>query len=545
MDDGAPTGIRRRGPRRWLRRTLILILISPPLAFGLSNLLLASPWACNWFAAKLSSRTTLETSIDSASWSPWNGLTFRGLTMLQPEPLRPMLEEPLVRIQQLRVLPIWKSLLKKQLEIQEVSLLSPEVVLPVEILSYLAEAGPPSAAVQPPPTDQVAQQPPLPAEDLLAENLLPPQEPLSNPGQFVEPPPPSVPSPEAPAPPEMAAVPPPAPTSPAGPTTPPPAVEPQQADHVSPEPAEAAPPPSDTPKTAETPRKPAPAPSTPSIPTGFAHLENASFKLILASSKTPILGSSGIHGKIPIGGDPASSSITIGSLDLLGNQLLEKAMQLSLGWRFPVITMTPKEQKLGELNTRLTCQLAMAQGIPISLNIQAPEQPLANTPLPGSGSFSSPAVSGEFQFRGQLLFPATWQANLVIAAAAPSVDMNGQITKFDEAQSLTTLRSGALSCVDARIIGDHLSILGNATVLADGRTGGVVRIVAPPETTIGIVNQLFPGLTAPPAFSSMSTPQRVALDIEASGRLGDIQIRLGKNGPLIGQPKPPATLSPP
>ncbi|RYD29468.1 MAG: hypothetical protein EOP86_21680 [Verrucomicrobiaceae bacterium] len=102
-----------------------------------------------------------------------------------------------------------------------------------------------------------------------------------------------------------------------------------------------------------------------------------------------------------------------------------------------------------------------------------------------------------------------------------------------------------MSCVDARIVGDQLSLLGNATILSDGTAAGVLRIVAPPETTVSMVNRFFPGLQAPPAYSSMSTPQRVALDVEASGSIGDIRIRLGKNGPLAGQPKPPATATPP
>jgi len=525
MDEEAPTGVRRRGPRRWLRRLLILAVALPPAAFGISNLALGSPWARAWLSGKIQVKTTLETTIDGASWSPWNGVTFRGITMQQPEPLRELVSEPLVRIPQLRVRPVWKTVFTKEPDLRDISLKSPQIVLPLEVLSFLASPTAPPVAVNPPPAET---HPSFPADCLLA--AAPPAhatapEPDITPAQPEEPtvaaPPPAAP-PTANAPPATAS---------------------------TPEPEKTIQPPTGAPPAPHSPiarKEPAPAPPSrpPSFPTDFIHLENASFSLVMAGTETDILEISGITGKIPVAGDPGTSILTIGSLRTLGSALMEHR-KLDLGWHAPLITVTPFDEGIGGFKTRFNCQLAMLPGIPIAFAATAPNQAVESLVLPGGAVLKTRGASADLRIRGQLLFPSTWQASFATHAAEPTVTSNGQETKFDEARSMTVLRGGTLSCVDARIVGDQLSMLGNATILSDGSTAGVLRIVAPPETTIGIVNRFFPGLQAPPAFSSMSTPQRVALDIEASGSMGDIQIRLGKNGPLAGQPKPPATATPP
>lgn len=528
MDEEAPTGVRRRGPRRWLRRLLILAVALPPAAFGFSNLALGSPWARAWLSRKIESKTTLETSIDGASWSPWNGVTFRGITMLQPEPLREMVDEPLVRIGQLRVRPVWKTVFTKEPDLRDISLTSPQVILPIEILSFLASPAAPPVAMAPPAAET---HPALPVGDLLAAHpKVEPSMPARETGAPPE-------QPDAPA---VAAT---APgTEPAVAATPPATTSAARPEQHSPPSGEAQPP--ATPATARKETAPTATAPRPPVPTDFIHLENASFTLLMAGTKTNLLESSGITGKIPVAGDPGTAHLTIGSLRSFGSALMENR-KLDLGWHAPLITLAPFVEQVGGFNTKFTCQLAMLTGIPFAFEAAAPHQEVKSLALPGGTLLNAPGASADLRIRGRLLFPSTWEASFTAHATKPTVTSDGQETKFDEARSLMVLRGGTLSCVDARIVGDQLSLLGNATILSTGSTAGILRIVAPPETTMGIVNRFFPGLQAPPAFSSMSTPQRAALDIEASGSLGDIQIRLGKNGPLAGQPKPPATATPP
>lgn len=548
MDQEAPDGVTRRGSRRWLRRVLVLLVALPPALFGLSNLALATPWARNWISGKITLRTSLETSIEGASWSPWNGVTFRGVTMLQPEPLRSHMDEPLIRISRLRMRPVWKTFLSGDPDIRDISLVSPRVVLPLEIVSYLASASTPPVAMHPPADAGPGPIPPVAPDVLLAGGPTPGHAPDSSPPQSPDanPPAPHIPSapttapahpPEAPSavqetpvnPPPSAAVP------PANPTPTP---------QPSPPPATA--PPASHPAPAATPEKPRPPIAAPalSFPTDFVQVEDASFALVLASMKTSILEGASISGKIPIAGDPGSSSLTLGSIKALGASILEKTA-INFHWKSPVISITPLELDNGGFKTHTTCQLGMMPGIPVALTVDAPRQSIEPLEIPGNATLRADGATGRFIFRGQLLFPSTWQADFTTAADGIAVTADGQTNRFDMAHTFIALRGGSLSCVDARIVGDHLSLLGNGTILSNGSTAGVLRVVAPPETTTSLVRRFFPGLQAPPAFSSMSTPQRVALDIEAAGTLGDIQLRLGKNGPLVGTPQPPSPVTPP
>jgi len=480
MEDEAPTGRSRRGFRRFGRWLLFLALL-PFLAFGLSNLALNSGWVRDWLASKIKARTTLDTKIGGASWSPWNGITFREVRMEQPDVLRPFVAEPLVTVGSIRAVPDWKNWLKRQYGIRELHVDSPRVVLPLELVSYFA--------------------------------------------------------PPAPTPPVVAAASPPAATSPQSPSSPPAATPPIAG--TTPEHIPAAPtPPAHPPATAPS------AAAAPSTPTEYIHLQNASFALVFGGQKTPLLELRGATGAIPVGGKAADSSLSVKVFDLIGYPTTQD-LRLPLRWQSPALTFLPTGLKAGTLNAKFAAQIGMLTGLPLYVETVIPPQKPELFTLAEGTSAGASEVAGSFRFRGSLISPATWQADVIGNAAKPVLTSQGKQTRFDNGRLVTMLRGGTLSCVDARLIGDELSFLGNGTVLSNGKAAAVLRIVAPPETTMSIVNQFFPGLKAPPAFSAMSTPQRAALDIEAFGSLGDLQVRLGKNGPVVGAPTPPATVTPP
>jgi hypothetical protein len=90
-----------------------------------------------------------------------------------------------------------------------------------------------------------------------------------------------------------------------------------------------------------------------------------------------------------------------------------------------------------------------------------------------------------------------------------------------------------ISCVDARLIGDELSLLGNGTVLADGRMAAAVRMVAPPGNIEPIVQRIFPALEPPLSITPLSTPQRAAFDVRLSGHIRQPFIQPGLEGPIL------------
>lgn len=465
MDAEAPTGVDRRGFRRWMRWLAAVILLLPFVAFGLSNLALGSSWGRDWLSSKIQSRTTLETTIGGASWSPWNGVTFRDIRMEQPAALQPTIPEPLIRISKIQVVPVWKAVAKGHLDIRSIRLTSPKVVLPLEIISHFAPPAP-----SPSPTSPTTEsRPPVTA----------------------------------------------------GPVTPP----------------DSPPPP-----TQQDPPPPLPI-ATPTTPTDFIHLENASFALVLSGSPAPIFEATEINGSLPVAGRDAESALVFPIIRLLGGDTI-RDLRLPLQWRKPFLTVPSTDTTIAGLKSKIGARLGIVSGLPLALDIHAADQPITPLDLPGGHRFSAKTVSANTRFRGLVLAPQTWQADFITAASKPVIRTDGNETAFDQARTITVLRGGTLSCIDARISGDDVSLLGNATVLSNGKVAAVLRVVAPPETAVSISSRLFPGVNARPVLSAMSTPQRVALDIEASGTLGDLRIHLGKNGPLVGHPTPPASATP-
>ncbi|QTN34065.1 hypothetical protein HZ994_17650 [Akkermansiaceae bacterium] len=127
----------------WKRRLglafLALALAAPPLAFGISNLYLVSPKGRAFIAAKISRLLPLETSVQGATWSPWNGITVYGLRAEQPPALRKAFGRPLVSVESVRIHPDWMELARKRLSIKGMEIVKPELCIPIELLSQIQQ----------------------------------------------------------------------------------------------------------------------------------------------------------------------------------------------------------------------------------------------------------------------------------------------------------------------------------------------------------------------------------------------------------------------
>lgn len=455
MDSAAPIGGKRRGFSRW-RRALPALLGLPVLVFLLGNLALSSGWSCRWIAGKIEHRTGgLKVRVGGAAWSPWNGASISGLELLQPMPLRALMKEPLVRIDQVRVTPVWSAWLRGRLEIRSIELETPRFVVPVELMSHLA--GP--------------QQPPLTPT----------------------------------APPVAAVVPPPAVVQP---TAPPPPVA-----------------------SAEPPKLP-PRPALPSRPTGWLRMKNASFAVVHAGSNHALLEISETRGAIPISGDSAQSVVKIGKVSAFGKEVTAN-LTTTLDWTRPLLSLKPVEAGIGGYQFLVAGKIGALSGFPLQIEAQLPRQPLTAFAIPFDGQAAAESIVANLRFRGLLLAPGTWQGDLVVEAAAPNIHVAEHETKFDRASAVIVLRGGLLSCVDARLIGDDLSVLGNATLLADGRAAGAARLVAAPETVSSIASRIFTNIPGAPSLTPLATPQRAAFDLEAFGSIGRLFLRLGKDGQIV------------
>lgn len=294
----------------------------------------------------------------------------------------------------------------------------------------------------------------------------------------------------------------------------------------------AAPPAAAVPAVPATPEAPPKPPAIALPPTAWLRLKNASFVLCSAASGKRWLEISGVCGSIPVAGSAATSTLVVGSVRAADEEILA-GLNAALDWASPLLSLQPLETEIHGLKLTLAGKLGMLGGLPLQLDAQLPRQPLAVVSWPADGHAAAQAIAANARFRGLLLAPGTWQGDFVTETLAPSGSIAGHEAAFDRGSAVVVLRGGMLSCVDARLIGDQLSLLGNATLLADGRGAGALRMVAPPETAAAIAARVFPGLPQPLPLTPLSTPQRAAFDLEAFGDIRQPFLRLGREGPII------------
>lgn len=456
MDPAAPTGGTRRGRRR-RARWLAAIAAIPLAAFGLSNLWLASPWGRGLTASIIKRRTGLESTLLSASWSPWNGVTLRGLACQQPAELRAHFTDPLLAVDRIRVAPVWNAWLRGRISIHHVEIDAPQLTLPVELLAHLATSQSPPKPAAPPPTPPPPTQPPDPPATTPAE---PPAAP---------PPPP-----------------------------PPPVV----------------------------------SPAPPSRPTTWVHLTRAALKIVAVGRTDPLLATT-LTAAIPIAGDPAQGHLLIHRISALGTEILPQTTA-PLTWKSPLLSAGPIETEILGTQLQFALHLARTSGFPIQIDAAIPPQKSPEITLPQGYFAVAESLAAQARFRGLLLAPSSWQGDLIAESSAVEIATADATTTFDRGRILTVLRGNVLQCLDARLIGDDLSILANAAVISDGRAAAAIRFVAQPATLVHLAQRLQSDLNPP--LTPLSTPQRAALDLRAFGTLDNLTLEIGPNGPRIGLP---------
>jgi hypothetical protein len=195
--------------------------------------------------------------------------------------------------------------------------------------------------------------------------------------------------------------------------------------------------------------------------------------------------------------------------------------------------MEPMEIESGPIKFRLAGKIARFSGLPLQIEAHIPKQALPEFPAPFGAKAAAESITVNAVFRGLLLSPGTWQGDFVAESLVPSIQITAQPTKFDRGSAIIVLRNGVLSCVDARLIGDEISLLGNATLLPDGRAAGAARLVAAPDTVTAIASRIFPTIANGPSLTPLATQQRAAFDLEAFGSTANLFLRLGREGPVV------------
>ncbi len=440
----------------------LLLFLLPLLVFGLSNALLMSPPARDFLAAKIGGRLGLETKLQGSSWSPWNGISIYGLRIEQPERLREAFSSPLLAVESIRVLPGWRELTQRQLLIHELDIRRPELMLPLELLAQI-----PSPQPQPAPQPQVAAA-----------------------------------APESSAPEALPTLPPTAPPSVARPVTKPQAVP--------------------VPELAAAPvvsAKPSPEITSPTV---WMNFSDARLRVVTTMTEQPLYEIGKATGKMPLSGKAANTQLTLETIRMLGNTLTEN-MSVPVEWRPPVLKFGSWQGGLFGLDCAMEAQFDYSQGLPFLIQAVIPKQENKKIRIAELTKAEIGSVTAEARFQGYLQAPASWQGRGMAQAVKLETRHGEQEASFALGHALFSFQNGALRCLNARLLGDSLSILGNAALLADGRAAANARVVAEPDTLIAISKMTQPD--SEPHLIPMSTPQRAALDLQIYGRLGEFYLR--------------------
>jgi hypothetical protein len=452
-----------RSPRRKrrIRNILLGLACTPPVLLAAGNLVLATPWAKTRLAKEVELRTGLETRIGRASWTPWGGAFLGDLRLLQPEPLRLIVPEPLLEVEGVTVHPRWQPLLEGDLQLAKVRLDRPRAAISLEMLANLApkESRPPATA------PQVAAKAPV----------------QSSPAPTLGPVAPETTQPERP------------------------------------------------------PGAPASANANPPRSTGrgTTWIEIADAELDLFLGATNIIKLGGLAGKVPLGGDPATGHCSAKSILAVG-QTLAGDLDLPLVWKGPELRIGPREIVIAGARMRAEAALGRLPGIPFVADLQVAEQSIDASDVFQTRKPRVSRFTAKAQGSGFLTAPGSWKGAAVAQAEDLALETSGSELLFSEAGFTCMLEGGTLHCPDARLVGESISLLGNATIRTDGEGSAVLRAVMPPEVAAmwrGRLAKL--EVAVPPVFTEMESPDRLYIDLRWVSYPGGSGIEFGSGGPVV------------
>lgn len=459
-----------KAAKLWFRRLLVAGLVCaiglPLVGFGLSNLYLASLKGRDFVGSKIRAVTGLDVSVMGSSWSPWNGISVYGMNVEQPGQLKMELPSPFVRIERIRAAPSWRNLVLNR----RLLLKGIELYKPELVLPVELLSQLPS---QPP----VVVQPPAVVQQVIP---VPKQTPTEQ-------------------------------TSPAP-----------------------------LPSTVSHPKTVAGTPEAKartaienvreiSSPTVWLKFFGGSVKIVSVKADKTLYQISDLEGNVPLAGKRATSKILLNRIKFLGDPIAE-TMTIPLEWHSPMLQLGAFDMEIFGIRCEAVANIAITEKLPFQIQAILPKQENQEIGLSEKTNGKLGSIVGQGVFKGQLTSPATWQGQWITQAASIETNFAGNTAHFDQGRAIMVFQNGTLRCLEARLIGESLSVIGNATFLSNGRAAANGRIIAAPDTLVAISKFTQPHSSAP-VLTPLSTPQRAALDLQVFGKLGEFYF----------QPNPRAT----
>lgn len=445
------------------------MLLAGILAFAGGNAWLASKYGRAWLGRKVAARTGLEADVGPVTWTPWSGVRVRGLRLQAPG----QEGAPLLEVRAIRVVPDLSQWRNRQLMLRRVEVDGPKITFTPEILRALLPKGEVKEAV---PTAPPVAQPPELAQQTLPEQIgsLPAASSVS----------PSIVQPNVPQTGPVVIVPPVA--------TP------------SPQPAKPAPP---APATSQ------PASPVVTTPTSWLVIREGEVVVEVAGKSSAIHM---IEGEIPFGGAESTGALSWQSLRCGEENFVGGTVPVQ--WKTPIWRVGPWAGAIHGVKVEALAEGALRQGLPMQVR-------MLGRPQPWKGEFDQvkwEAKSCEFQavWLGALQVPGSWTGRSIAHVQGIHATLEDRKLQFDDAILLVDQKGPVVQVRDVRLIGDELSLLGNATALSDGRFGAVLRAISAREQ-LPAVRDVFARRLSFPAerveMRPLFTPDRWFFDLKIGG----------------------------
>jgi hypothetical protein len=242
----------------------------------------------------------------------------------------------------------------------------------------------------------------------------------------------------------------------------------------------------------------------------------------------------GLHAELPFHGKPGSGVLRCDAISLAGLRVEE--LVVPVRWDSPQLSVRDWQPEGLPLRCRVDARCGLTGSLPFVAAGRLPVQDVEGDALGLPFDFRAEQLAGFSTVAGHLRHPSSiagggeFQLRKLSTGSRPGLSAGDE---FDHGRLAWQLSGGVIRITDVRLLGEQLSLLGNAAAAADGRIGGVLRAVASPEGAAAAAaraGRFIP--EAPDGFRPLDPPDRWLLDCRLAGSIDAPWFRAG-GGPWL------------
>lgn len=191
-----------------------------------------------------------------------------------------------------------------------------------------------------------------------------------------------------------------------------------------------------------------------------------------------------LEGVLPVWGAEREGHVGFTALHA-GGEMVNGEEIIPVKWKGQFIRIDEHELKVVGLNLKMNLAIRISQGLPVGLQVVAPNQQVDLSPI--FGEEKSPVGIEQFSFRGgiqgYLMMPQSFSGygNAGFEGMEIYDDRDASMTEFYRGYGEARVNRAGLVIPDARMIGDEEAILLNGFVTSNGEAAATVRVVVSPE----------------------------------------------------------------